>query len=215
MKKILLLGSGGNCLEIIDLLKNEQKEFVPFAILSPENKKKVLDIPILGDDKILLKIKKKYNIQYAFPAVGFGPNTNNKLRKKIFTKIINAGLKIPNLISKYAVIRSGVKFGKGVLVQAGTIIDTNVRIKDNVNIGLNVTIGHEAHISSHVTIAGNVNINGSAKVGEGSFLGMSSSIFRNVGSWCKIGPNIGVIEEIKNNHTVINDSYKIIKNIIN
>ena len=40
-----------NRTEGIDLLKDEQKEFKPIGILDPESSGKVLNVPILGDDR--------------------------------------------------------------------------------------------------------------------------------------------------------------------
>ena len=88
MKKILIIGAGGQALNVLDILLNEQNEFIPFGLVDIKKKKgKIFGIPVIGTDKDLSKLKKKYKIDYAFPAIGYGKNTDNTLRKKIFFKI--------------------------------------------------------------------------------------------------------------------------------
>ena len=215
MKEIIILGAGSNALNVIDLLLNEQKDFIPIGILDPKSKGDVMGIPIIGTDKILNKLVKKDSIKYAFPAIGFGKNVDNLLRKKIYEKIKKNKLIIPNLISSRAFIRTGVKMGEGNLIQAGSIIDTNVKLGSNINIGLNVAIGHNSIIKSHVTISGTVNINGNIIIGEGTFLGMSCAVYKNIGSWCKIAPGVALLEKIPSNKVVYGNKYNMFPNIIN
>ena len=203
MKKIIILGSGGMAVNAIDLINNEQCGFKLEGIIDPKRKKPLLGVPVLGDDSLLSKIIKKYSIEYVFPAIGFGENVDNTLRYNVYKKLLKyKKIKIPNLISSKALIRSNVKMGQGNIVQAGSIVDTGVTIKSNVNIGLNVMIGHGSIIYDHVTIAGSVNINGTVKIGEGTFIGMGAVIYRNIGKWSKVSPNATCLKEV--------GSYKIV-----
>mgnify|MGYP001270654797 CR=1 FL=1 len=212
MKKIILIGAGDVALNVIDLLLNEQKQFEPVGLIDiKKSKKKILGIPIIGEDNDLSIIKNKKIADYIFPAIGFGQNINNTLRKKIYENIIKYKFKIPNLISSKAHIRSGVKMGVGNLIQSGSVIDTNVILGNNINIGFNVCIGHGSKINNHVTIAGSVNINGNTSIGEGSFLGMNCSVFKDVGKWCKIAPNLAVLKKIQNKSIAYSNDIKILK----
>ena len=203
MKKIIILGSGGMARNAIDLINNEQRDFKLEGIIDPKRKKPLLGVPVLGDDSSLAKIIKKYSVEYVFPAIGFGENIDNTLRYNVYKKLLKfKKVKIPNLISSKALIRSNVKMGQGNIIQAGSIVDTSVTIKNNVNIGLNVMIGHSSIISDHVTIAGSVNINGSVKIGQGSFIGMGAVIYKNIGNWSKVSPNATCLKEV--------GSYKIV-----
>ena len=188
MNKILIMGAGGTCLNVVDLLLNEQNHFTPVGVIDPNAKGDILGVPVLGNDELLLNIKKELGIKYIFPAVGFGKNVNNMLRKELYIKAKDYGFIIPNLISNKAFVRSGVVMGEGNLIQAGSILDTKCILGNNISIGLNVAIGHQSEIKNHVTIAGSVNINGSTIIGEGTFLGMNCSVYKNIGSWCKSVP---------------------------
>jgi len=86
MKKIIILGAGGHALNVVDLLLNEQNEFEPMGLLDPCGKKDLLGVPLLGDDSMLSKLRDS-GIEYAFPAIGFGTQTDNTLRAKVYEKI--------------------------------------------------------------------------------------------------------------------------------
>ncbi len=210
MKKIIIMGAGGMAANTIDLIKNEQTEFEIVGILDPVAKKNIMGIPILGSDDLLSTLKKK--IEYIFPAVGFGDAVDNSLRMSLFNKIISYGFKVPNLISSRAFIRSNVDMGIGNIIQAGSIIDTNTKLKDNINIGFNVVVGHNCKISSHVTITGSVNINGGVKIGEASFIGMSCSVYKDIGKWCKTSPSTAVLEELSDNRVLFGEICRSIPN---
>ena len=212
MKKILIMGAGGTALNVIDLLLHEQNIFQPVGVIDPIAQGDILGVPVLGNDQILPIIKKELGVKHIFPAVGFGDNVNNTLRKKLYNKAKKHNYKIPNIISKNAFVRHGVEMGEGNLVQAGSILDTKSILGNNINIGLNVAIGHKSEIHNHVTIAGSVNINGGVIIGEGTFLGMSCSIYKNVGSWCKISPSVSTLKAVPDNSIVFGQSVRIINN---
>ena len=193
-KKILVLGAGGHALDVIDLLLNEQDEFEPIGVLDPKATGSILGVPVLGDDRLLVTFKKDVN--YAFPAIGFGSGVNNTLRQKVFKNIQEEGFIVPNLISSKAFVRSGVTMGVGNCIQAGCIIDTQASLGDNIAFGFNVLVGHGCRVGSHVTLSGGVIFNGGVSVGEGSFLGMGCILYKNIGSWSKVSPGAVCMEEV-------------------
>ena len=189
-------------MSVIDIIEENNDKYDLVGIVDLKNSKKYYkNYPFIGSDKKLVSLKKK-GIDYAFPAIGFGKGVNNKLRKSVYDKLINIGFKIPNLISKDAIIKYGVKLGKGNLIQSGTIIDNYCTLKNNISIGLNVTIGHNSIISDDVTIAGGVLTNGGCMIDKGSFIGMGAVLYANVGKNCKVAPNITILENCNNNEII-------------
>jgi UDP-perosamine 4-acetyltransferase len=214
MKKILLIGGGGHAANIIDLLLNEQDTFTPIGYLDKKKGNPILGVPWIGDDQCIKEIKSN-GVNYAFPAIGFGKNTNNKLRCLIYENLKSENFIIPNLISKYSIVRSEVNFGEGILIQAGSIIDTKSKIDNNVAIGFNVLVSHDAHIMNHAFLSGNVTLNGGVKIGEGSFLGMGSILYKNCGAWSKVAPGTVCMKEIPNKKIAFGDPIKFFPNVQN
>ena len=204
--KILICGGGSQSMAVIDIIYENKDYYDLVGVVDiKRNKKYYLDIPFIGYDKNLNQLFKE-GIKYAFPAIGFGDGTNNELRFKIFLKLQKIGFKIPNLISDKAIIKYGVKMGKGNLIQSGSIIDNYCVLKNNISIGLNCTIGHNSIISNHVTMSGGVITNGGSKIGEKSFLGMGAVIYANIGKNCKIAPNVSILEKTQNKEIIFDGS---------
>jgi len=186
MKPILIFGGGGTALNVIDLILNEQKFFKPIGYVDIKKGKPILNVPYLGNYKVVDKLKKKFKNLYGFAAIGFGKNKDCRERRLVFNFLKKKKIKIASLISNKAFIRSNVKILEGVLIQAGSVIDTYCTIGKNVHIGINNAIGHRVKISNHCNITGSVNIAGDLKIGEGVFLGMNSTINKSIGEWSKI-----------------------------
>ena len=187
-----------------DILFENKDKYNLVGIVDIKNKGNYYkNIPYIGDDKKLEYLQRS-GVKYAFPAIGFGMGINNSLRKKVFLKLKSIGFKIPNLISNQAIIKPGVKMGKGNLIQSGTIIDNKCILKNNISIGLNVTIGHNTEIYSNVTISGGVITNGGCKIYQDSFIGMGAVVYANIGKNCKISPNITILEDSNNNEMIFN-----------
>ena len=204
MDNILICGGGSQSMAVIDILFENKDKYNLVGIVDIKNKGSYYkDIPFIGNDE-KLEYFQRSGIKYAFPAIGFGIGINNTLRKKVFFKLKSIGFKIPNLISNQAIIKPGVKMGKGNLVQSGTIIDNNCILKNNISIGLNVTIGHNTEIHSNVTISGGVITNGGCKIQQDSFIGMGAVVYANIGKNCKISPNITILEDSDNNEMIFN-----------
>ena len=214
MKNILLIGGGGHASNIIDLILNEQEEYKVIGYIDKKKGPPILGVPWLGDDSSLKDFRKS-GVEYGFPAIGFGKNTNNNFRKSIYQNLKLNNFKIPNLISKHAIIRSEVIMGEGVLVQAGSVIDTKCIIGNNVAFGFNVLAGHNSNISDHVFLAGGVILNGGVNIGLGSFLGMGSILYKDCGSWSKISPGTVCMKEIPDKKIVFGNPIKLFPNIQN
>ena len=214
MKDILLIGGGGHASNIIDLILNEQEEYKPIGYIDKKKGPPLLGVPWLGDDSSIKKLRLS-GVEYGFPAIGFGKNTNNNFRAKIFQNLKENNYIIPNLVSKHAIIRSEVKLGEGVLVQAGSVIDTKSVIGNNVAFGFNVLVGHNSIINDHVFFAGGVILNGGVTIGVGSFLGMGSILYRDCGSWSKISPGTVCMKKIPDKKIVFGNPIKLFPNIQN
>ena len=126
-KKLLIIGSGGQAVDVIDQLLREEKEYSPVGVITlDKGLKEILGVPVVSHtDDYLKKVK---DIDFVFPAIGFGENVNNSLRKEIYERIKGLGFKIPSLVSSKALIKSNVKVGEGAFIQSGSIISSGANI---------------------------------------------------------------------------------------
>ena len=92
MEKIVLVGAGGHCKVIIDIIKSVgEYDIIGVTDTTFRGQKLVLDIPIIGDDSIL---KKLYNDGVKNAFVCIGALQNIKLRDKIYNKLKDIGFNI-------------------------------------------------------------------------------------------------------------------------
>jgi len=175
---IVLVGGGGHCEVVIDIIR-EENLFDEILISDlPENLGKyILDVRIDYTDD---QLEELFNagVKHAFITVG--KVSLDDRRKQLYEKLKNIGFKIPTIISssahvsKYAIIEEGTLVGKGATVNAGATIGRNCIINTGV------IIEHDSIISDDVHAATGAVLCGSVTVGENSFIGSGAVLIQGV-----------------------------------
>ena len=168
MKEIILIGGGGHCKSVIDVIEQEGK----FQIIGIVDKSellgvKVLGYPVIGNDSDLADLSKKY--RYALVTVG--QIKSSSLRVKLFKLAVKIGLTMPNVISPRAYVSKHAMIGQGTVIMHDALVNANAKIGENCIINSKALIEHDAIIEDFCHIATNAVINGAAIVRQGSFLG--------------------------------------------
>ena len=168
MKEIILIGGGGHCKSVIDVIEQEGK----FQIIGIVDKSellgvKVLGYPVIGNDSDLADLSKKY--RYALVTVG--QIKSSSLRVKLFKLAVKVGLTMPNIISPRAYVSKHAMIGQGTVIMHDALVNANAKIGENCIINSKALIEHDAIIEDFCHIATNAVINGAAIVRQGSFLG--------------------------------------------
>ena len=168
MKEIILIGGGGHCKSVIDVIEREGRFKIAGIVDKPELLgSNVLGYPIIGNDSDLGDLAKKY--EYALITVG--QIKSPSLRIKLFDLAINAGFTLPNIISPNAYVSKHLTIGKGVVVMHNAMVNASASIGDNCIINSKVLIEHDCQISKHCHISTNATINGGVIVQSGCFIG--------------------------------------------
>lgn len=209
MKKIVLIGAGGHCKVIIDIIKSTN-EYDVIGITDKITKGTLLSIPIIGNDNLLQQI---YNegIQYAFISIGSLNNLN--IRNNIYKKLKNIGFNIPVLIHKTAVVSPFSHIQEGTCVMAGAIVNPGANIGKNCIINSGSIIEHDCKIGDNTHISPNVSIAGGVNVGFNTHIGIGSSIIQGkiVGDNVTVGAGAVVIDNIADNSLAVGIPAKVIK----
>ncbi|SFV53848.1 4-amino-6-deoxy-N-Acetyl-D-hexosaminyl-(Lipid carrier) acetyltrasferase [hydrothermal vent metagenome] len=172
MKEILLVGGGGHCKSVIDVIEEEGK----YKIAGIVDKKeligqKVLGYEIIGCDDDLEELFQKY--QYAVVTVG--QIKSNHVRVKLFNTLKEIGYKLPIIVSPLAYV------SKYAMVQDGTVILHYALVNADAKIGVNCIINtkslieHDVRIEDHCHISTATVINGGVIVKSDSFVGSNST----------------------------------------
>ena len=168
MNDILLIGGGGHCKSVIDVIEQEGRFNIVGIVERPDFlETDVLGYQIIGNDSDLGDLAKKY--EYALITVG--QIKSPSLRIKLFDLATKAGFTLPNIISPNAYVSKHSSIGKGVVVMHNAIVNANASIGDNCIINSKALIEHDCLISKNCHISTNVTINGGVTVESGCFIG--------------------------------------------
>ena len=172
MKKIVLIGGGGHCKSVIDVIE-QQGQFNIEGIVDVAELlgSEILGYPVFGTDDDMPKLAKKYKNAI----ITVGQIKSPKLRIKLFDLAVKSGFTMPKIISPNAYISKHSSIGNGVVVMHNAIINANSSIGDNCIINSKALVEHDCKISSHCHISTNATINGGAMVGSGSFVGSNAT----------------------------------------
>lgn len=200
MKKIVLIGAGGHCKVIIDII-NYNKEFEIVGIVDKENnkKEKILGIPVIGTDFILKDLYNK-GVEYAF--ICLGALNNMSLRDKIMNNLKKIGFKFPVLIHGDATVSKYSYIGEGTCVMAKAVINAGAQIGINSIINTCAIIEHDCNIGRNCHISPNCVLGGEVNIGRCTHIGIGSTIINgiNMGENITIGAGSVVVKDIKQNN---------------
>ena len=187
-EKLLLLGGGGHCKSVIDVIEQEGRyEIVGIIDKKEKVGQKVLDYKIIATDEDLPLLVKDYkNILITVGQVGTGEK-----RKSLFEKCKTLEFNFPVIISPYAYVSKHSKIGEGTVVMHNVIINASTKIGKNCIINTAAIIEHDVIVENHCHISTGAILNGAVFVEEGSFIGSNATtkqgikIFKN--SFIKAG----------------------------
>ena len=164
MKNIILIGGGGHCKSVIDVIEQEGRfEIAGIVDKSELLGSSILGYSVIGSDFDLDSLAKKY--QYAL--ITIGQIKSPSLRIKLFDLATKAGFTLPNIISPSAYVSKHSCIGNGVVVMHHAIVNASASIGDNCIINSKALIEHDCTISKHCHISTNATINGGVTIESG------------------------------------------------
>lgn len=177
MKKIILVGGGGHCKSVIDVIETEGKFKIAGIIDRPNLLgSKILGYSVIGCDNDLNSLAKKY--PYALITVG--QIKTSTLRKKLFNLVDKAKFILPKVISPFAYVSKHSLIGRGVIVMHNSIINANSSIGDNCIINTGALVEHDCNIFQNCHISTNATVNGGVNIKSGCFIGSNATIKQNI-----------------------------------
>ena len=173
MKKIILIGGGGHCKSVIDVIEQEGE----FKISGIVDKSELIGTNILGykvisNDLDLNLLAKKYKNAM----ITIGQIKSPSLRIKLFNLANKAGFKFPSIISPRAYVSKHSRIGIGTIVMHNAIVNANVSVGDNCIINTKSLVEHDSIISNHCHISTNATINGNVKIKSKCFVGSNATV---------------------------------------
>lgn len=171
-EKIILIGGGGHCHSVIDVIEQENKYEIVGIVDTKENiGKKVLDYEIIAcDDDLEELFKTCINV-----IITIGHIKSNKLRKELFQKVKEIGFNLPSIISPISYVSKHSKIGEGTVVMHHALINSNTKIGKNCIINTKALIEHDCVVEDNCHISTASVLNGGAIVKENTFFGSNAT----------------------------------------
>ena len=213
MENILIIGAGGNAKGIVDILVELNPKI---NILFLENDATKINKFFYGYSVISENTFENDNTysEYKNFIVGVGATSasQNVIRRKIYNKFTELGLKPITVIHKSCIVSPTTKIGQGTVVMAGAIIQSDAHIGDNVIINTGVQIDHDSKISNHVHICPCATITGDVAVGENVLIGAGATIIQsiNIEDSVTVGAGSVVLNDVQKNTAVAGNPAKAI-----
>ncbi|AEJ18671.1 acetyltransferase [Gracilinema caldarium] len=172
MKKIILIGGGGHCKSVIDVIERTKRFKIVGIIDKPERiGEYVLGYKIIGCDNDL-EIIRKY-IQYAFITVG--QIGSGEIRAGLYNKLCSLGYTLPVVISPLAYVSKHAKIESGTIIMHHALVNANAKIGFNCIINSKALIEHDAVIGNHCHVATAAVVNGGVVIRDHTFFGSNAT----------------------------------------
>ena len=174
-KKIIILGTGGTSLDILDLILELDYQCIGF-LDDDKNKwgKSINGLKILG------ALSEAPNYKDSYFVNGIGSPTSFLQKEKI---IKDTGLSLERfitLIHPSASISETASLGSGVVIFQNVVISSNTKIGNHVVVLPNSVISHDDKIGDYTILASAVCLSGMVRIGKLCYLGMGSLVKGNV-----------------------------------
>lgn len=172
-RNIILVGGGGHCKSVIDVIETENK-YAIIGILDTKEKigQKILGYEVIGTDEDIssLTLKDIYFIVTVGHIKSFVP------RKKIYTKLKEHGARLATICSPNAYVSKHGKIEEGTIVMHHAFVNAGARIGINCIINTNAIIEHDAFIGNHCHISTATLVNGDCVVQDNCFIGSNATL---------------------------------------
>lgn len=195
-KEIILIGGGGHCKSVIDIIEN-MNEFVIAGIVDDKSRlgQKIDGYEIIGCDDDLPALSESYGNFH----ITVGQIKSSETRWKLFDRIKKLGSNLPVIIASNAYVSSSAILKEGTIVMQNAIVNAHTIVGKNCIINTRALLEHDCEVGNDCHVSTGVILNGGVKVGNGVFIGSGSVVNQEVeiGRNCVIGSGSVVISDIE------------------
>ncbi|OQY88340.1 MAG: sugar O-acyltransferase [Chloroflexi bacterium UTCFX4] len=206
-QKILILGAGGNSIDILDTLNDlnaARGERVYECVGFLDDDAEQWGREILGA-RVLGGLDRASQYADSFFVNGIAGINSFWRKREIIARTQMPRERFATLIHPTASVSRTAQIGNGVVIFQNVTITSNVVIGDHVIVLPQTVISHDNVIGDYTSIAGGVAISGNVRVGEACYLGANASIKDGVviGAGSLIGMGSVVLKNVAANTVVV------------
>ena len=171
-KNIVLVGGGGHCISVIDIIENGN-EFNILGILDSNiTENNILGYKILGGDNLIPELVN----ENTYFLITVGQIKSYSIRKNISKILIENNAKLATVISSLAYVSKHTQIGEGTIIMNHAVVNAKSRIGKNCIINTKANIEHGVSIGEFCHISTCAVVNGDSVIGSGTFIGSNATI---------------------------------------
>ena len=171
MKPIVLIGGGGHCKSVIDVVESAGYSILGILDRSIPKGTTVLDYPVLGNDDMIAPY-----IDKAVFLVTVGQIKSPDIRIRLTKMVEDAGGKLATVVAATAHVSKSAEIGEGTVVMHQAVVNADAHIGKGCIINTFANIEHDVKIGDFCHVSTGAMINGEAIIGNGSFVGSQTVV---------------------------------------
>jgi len=172
MEKIILVGGGGHCRAVIDVIEMQNRYEIAGIIDKKESLgEEVLGYKVIGCDDDLETLFSKYKNA----VITVGQIRSNETRIRLFNKLKSIGYTLPVIVSPLAYVSKHSLIGEGSIIMHHALVNSGAKIGKNCIINTKALIEHDALIGDNCHISTGAIVNGGAAIEADSFYGSNAT----------------------------------------
>lgn len=172
MLDLLLVGGGGHCKSVIDVVEKTGQWRIAGIVDPSPGLTEVGGYPVLGSDE---------NLAHYFRRVGHALVTVGQIkdyarREAIYSKLKRAGFTLPTVVSPLAEVSKRAVLGEGTIVMHFGCVCASARIGRNNIINTRALVEHDCQVGNHCHISTASVLNGNVQVGDFTMIGSNAIV---------------------------------------
>ena len=194
MIPIVLVGGGGHCRSVIDVIESTGKYEIAGILEKPGVKEDVLSYPVIGTDDDIPSLQKD---GFRF-IITVGHTGNASVRRRLSEVIDAAGGVQQVIISPTAWVSPHARLGAGTVVMHHAVVNAGAVIGKGCIINSKALVEHDVIVGDQVHISTGAKVNGSCRIGDRCFIGSGAVVIHETGvaNDCIVGAGAVVIDNI-------------------
>ena len=207
MQRIVILGTGGNCIDILDTIHDINRavsaqvyQCAGFLDDLEENWGKELH-----GAKVLGPLDSAGRYDDCFFVNGIGSPGNFWKKETIIGKAGLPDHRFETIVHPRASVSTTATLGPGTVIFQNATLTSNVRTGRHVIILPNAVVSHDDVLGDYTCVAAGVCISGGVTIGKACYLGTNASIHGNItiGDYCLIGMGSVVLADVADDSVVV------------
>jgi sugar O-acyltransferase (sialic acid O-acetyltransferase NeuD family) len=218
MKRLIILGTGGNCLDILDAAlavnRHAGQTVYECAGFLDDNAavhgQKIAGVPVLG------RLKEATRFPDCVFVSGIGSPDSFWRKVDILRTTGLAPERFETVVHPQASISSLAQLGRGCVALAGVAVGARATIGDHVILLQGAIVSHDCRLGDYVCVASGACLSGAVDVAASSYIGANASVRGGV----KIGPRslVGmgsvVLKDVPENTVVAGNPARMLRRVV-